>query len=80
VKKTKTTFYRGCQMLHFHTPNPNYVGHILGGLGMEKVGIFYDHLEYFTPYLYFMAIWYIFPVLVFWNKKNLAALFFTAGR
>jgi hypothetical protein len=27
-----------------------------------------------------MAIWYIFPVLVFWNKKNLAALFFTAGR
>jgi hypothetical protein len=28
-------------------------GYILVGLGMEKVGIFYDYLEYFT------AIWYI---------------------
>jgi hypothetical protein len=28
-------------------------GYNLVGLGMEKVGIFYDHLEYFT------AIWHI---------------------
>jgi hypothetical protein len=27
-------------------------GNILEGLGMEKIGVFYDHLEYFT------AIWY----------------------
>jgi hypothetical protein len=47
---------------------------------MEKVGLFYGHLEYFT------AIWYIFgkfsgnsvciffPVLVSCVKKNLATL------
>jgi hypothetical protein len=29
-------------------------GYILEGLGMETVGIFYEHLEYFS------AIWYIF--------------------
>jgi hypothetical protein len=40
----------------------------LEGLDIENLGIFYDHL------VYFVVIWYIFPVLVFWTKKNLATL------
>jgi hypothetical protein len=35
---------------------------------MENLGIFYDHLVYFTaigtilwPFVYFVVIWYIFP-------------------
>jgi hypothetical protein len=55
---------------------------------MEDVGTFYDHLVYFAaicytlwPFgifcgnlVYFMVIWYIFPVLVCCTKKNLATL------
>jgi hypothetical protein len=48
---------------------------------MENLGIFYDHLVYFTAIgniyghlVCFVVIWYIFPVLVFWAKKNLATL------
>jgi hypothetical protein len=37
-------------------------GKILEGLGMENVGIFYGHSEYFT------AIWYI-----LWPFENLVA-------
>jgi hypothetical protein len=42
-------------------------------------GIFYSHLEYFTAIWYILrpfgnvvAIWYIFPLLVYCVKKNLA--------
>jgi hypothetical protein len=35
---------------------------------MEDVGRFYGHL------IYFVALWYIFPVLVCCTKKNLATL------
>jgi hypothetical protein len=35
---------------------------------MKYVGIFFYHL------VYFVAIWYIFPVLVYYTKKNLATL------
>jgi hypothetical protein len=52
------------------------------GLGMEKVGIFYVHLKYILAIWYLllafcnlMAIWYIFPILVYYVKKNLATLF-----
>jgi hypothetical protein len=38
---------------------------------MEDVGIFYYHL------VYFIVIWYIFPVLVCCAKKNLATLLAT---
>jgi hypothetical protein len=47
--------------------------------GIENVGIFYDHLEYFWPFgiifgrlVYFLVIWYIFPVLVclYQNKSG----------
>jgi hypothetical protein len=48
---------------------------------MEDVGIFYTHLVHFTVFWYilwtfgiFVVIWYIFPVLVFCIKKNLAPL------
>jgi hypothetical protein len=55
---------------------------------MQNLGIFYDHLVYFTsignilwPFgifcgnlVYFVVIWYILPVLVFWSKTNLATL------
>jgi hypothetical protein len=42
------------------------------GLGMKKVGIFYDHLEYITAIWYILwpfdnlaSAWHIFPILVF---------------
>jgi hypothetical protein len=55
---------------------------------MENLYIFYDHLVYFTaienilwPFgifygylVYFVVLLYIFPVLGFWIKKNLATL------
>jgi hypothetical protein len=60
----------------------------LEGLAIENLGIFYDHLVYFTvignilwPFdifyghlVYFVVIWYSFPALVFFTKKNLATL------
>jgi hypothetical protein len=60
-------------------------GLILEGLGVENVGIFYDHLEYFMaiwynlwPFcivcghlVYFPQFWYV------WTKKNLATLLTT---
>jgi hypothetical protein len=49
---------------------------------MENVGIFYDHLEYFTTSWY--NLWpfgtvcghlvHFFPVWYVWTKKNLATL------
>jgi hypothetical protein len=52
---------------------------------MEKLGIFYDHLVYFTaignifgPFgIYSGNFGIFFPVLVFWTKKNLATLVLT---
>jgi hypothetical protein len=48
---------------------------------MEDVGIFYGQLVFLRPIcifcghlVYFMVIWYIFPVLVWCTKKNLATL------
>jgi hypothetical protein len=48
---------------------------------MENVGKIYGHLEYFTAICYVLwplrhsvAIWYIFPVMVYCVKKNLATL------
>jgi hypothetical protein len=51
---------------YFRTQNPN-LGKFLEGLGMEKVGIFFGHLEYIAaiwcilcPFGNLVAIWYIF--------------------
>jgi hypothetical protein len=49
---------------------------------MEDGVLFYGHLVHFTVFCYilwnimvqFVAIWYIFPVLLFCTKKNLATL------
>jgi hypothetical protein len=48
---------------------------------MEKVGIFFGHLEYIMDIWYILwlfgnleGIWYISPVLVYCVKKNLATL------
>jgi hypothetical protein len=48
---------------------------------MEKVGLFYGYLEYFTavwcilwPLSNALVIWYFFSVLVYCAEKNLAAL------
>jgi hypothetical protein len=35
---------QGCQMVHFHTKNPN-VSIFYHGLGMENVGVSFGHLE-----------------------------------
>jgi hypothetical protein len=67
--------------IFFQTKTPN-----LGKFGRVlqwkiHIGIFYFHLVYFQPFdifyghlAYFLAIWYIFPVLVCCSKKNLATL------
>jgi hypothetical protein len=60
---------------------------ILEGLGMEKDGIFYGHLDNTTDVYYiFNAIWqfsgnlvYISPVLVYCVKENLATLLTPRG-
>jgi cyanate permease len=52
-------------------------GYILEGLGMEKVGKFYDPLEYFTAIWYILWLlgivcWYIIPVLVCLDQEKSA--------
>jgi hypothetical protein len=54
------------------------LGEILKGLGMEKVEIFYRHLEHIVNIWYILwsfgnlvAIWYIFSVLVFCVKSGI---------
>jgi hypothetical protein len=57
-------------------------GSILEGIAMEAVGIFHGHVVYFKavwyicwPFgIFYIGIWYIFPVLVCCTKKNLATL------
>jgi hypothetical protein len=74
---------QGCQMVCFQTKNPNF-GEILEGLAMENLGIFYDHMVYFTairnilrPFgifydhlLYISPFWYFVPKKIWqpWNE------------
>jgi hypothetical protein len=71
---------QGCQMVYFQTKNPN-LGKFLSALDwkvsiyfmaiwniIQTFGKIYDHLAHFV------FIWYIFPVLVSFTKKNLATL------
>jgi hypothetical protein len=39
-----------CQIVYFHTKNPNSE-YIFKGLGMEIIGVFYEHMEYCTAIL-----------------------------
>jgi hypothetical protein len=71
----------GCQMLYFQTKNQK-LGKFWRALDckiwidfeaiwniLRTFGTFYGHL------VHVVFIWYIFPVLVSWTKKNLATLF-----
>jgi hypothetical protein len=52
--------------------------YILSVYILSRFGIFYGHLVYIITaiwYTYFVVLWYIFPVLVCCNEKNLATLF-----
>jgi hypothetical protein len=71
-------YRQGCQMVCFQTKNPN-LGKVwrvllwkIYFLTIRSIWrpfeIFYDHL------VCFVVIRYIFPVLLFWTKKNLATL------
>jgi uncharacterized membrane protein (DUF485 family) len=53
-------------MVCFQTKNPNLSKFWKALPILEKMDIFYGHL------VHFVLIWYIFPVLVSWTKKNLA--------
>jgi hypothetical protein len=63
-------------MVYFRTKNPNYVGYVLEGLGMDDVGVFSGHLEYFMiiwyslwpfgvscgHWVYFSSFWFVLPI------------------
>jgi hypothetical protein len=66
-------------------------GYILKVLAMENIGIFYDHLVYFTAIgnilwhlVYFVVIWYIFPRFGILDQEtsgnpDLATAFYTSN-
>jgi hypothetical protein len=76
---------RGCQMVYFHTKNSNLGKFWRVFQWKLLVPIFYDELVYLTAISYifvycgylvcFMVIWYIFSILVFGIKKNLATMY-----
>jgi hypothetical protein len=41
---------------------------------LRPLGIFYGHLVYFWPFGRVVVLWYIFPVLIYCVRKNLATL------
>jgi hypothetical protein len=66
-------------MVYFQTKNPNF-GYIFEGLGMEKVGSFFGHLEYIKAILnilrpfgnwgYLGQLWYIVSVKIWQPYKQ----------
>jgi hypothetical protein len=69
---------QGCQLVYFQTKN---LSKSWEDLRMEKYGMFYGHLEYFTAILKILRsfgnvvmIWYIFHRFGICVKKNLATL------
>jgi hypothetical protein len=59
---------QGCQMVYFQR-------YIFKGLAIEDVSVFlWPFCRFYGHLVYFMAIWYIFPLLVCYIKKNLATL------
>jgi hypothetical protein len=62
-------------MVYFKTKNPN-MGYILGGLGIDNVGIIYGHLVWLWPFgilygrlVYFVVLWYFFRFGLFGPRK-----------
>jgi hypothetical protein len=70
---------QGCQMVYFQTKNPNlgkfwrvFQWNVLVYFkSVHSFAVYYGHL------VYFLVIWYIFPVLVCCCNKNLATLLST---
>jgi hypothetical protein len=67
VKDGKNHLPQGCQMVCFQTKKSQFWVNF-EGFGMEKVCIFFGHLEYIKailnilgPFDNLVAIWYIFP-------------------
>jgi hypothetical protein len=58
-RQVRWTYEQGCQMVYFSDQKSQF-GLILEGLGVENIGIFYDHMEYFTAICYnlHMTVWY----------------------
>jgi hypothetical protein len=80
--KTWLTFQAGLPDGIFSIQKSQF-GKICEGLALDDFGLFYGHLVYFWPFMYYIsvAIWYMlwlfgksFPVLVCCTKKNLANL------
>jgi hypothetical protein len=65
---------QGCQMEYFHTKNPNFHNFWRASEWKTLVYVCYGHLVYvcYDNLVYLVVIWYIFPVLVSYTKKNLA--------
>jgi hypothetical protein len=71
--------YQGCQIAYFQTKNTD-----LGEFLQWKMLVYYMAIRpivrlfgiVFGHLVYLMAIWYIFPFLVCYTKKNLATLIF----
>jgi hypothetical protein len=71
---------QGCQMVCFQTKNPN-LGKFLRAWQWKMLAYFIDtwsilrsFVMFYGYLVQFVEIWYIFPVLVFCSKKNLATL------
>jgi hypothetical protein len=75
--KFASTGDQGCQMVYFRTKNPS-----LGKFGSVLLkrcwlilwSILLQFRIFYGRSIYFVVIWYIFSVLVFCTKKNLATL------
>jgi hypothetical protein len=63
IRNEKLRLGQGCQMVCFHTKNPNF-GYILEDLGLENIGMLAGHLEFFT------VIWYFFPRIGLLNQEK----------
>jgi hypothetical protein len=63
----------GCQMVYFRTKNLN-LGKVCRVLQWKMLAYFMAVCSILGPFGIFVSIWYIFHVLVYCTKKNLATL------
>jgi hypothetical protein len=74
------TYLQGCQMAYFQTKIPIWIN--VRGSYNERWGVYFMAIWSILlqfgilcgHMVYFMVLWYIFPVLVYYTKKNLATL------
>jgi hypothetical protein len=74
--------HQGCQMAYFQNKNPK-LGKFWRDLEWKMLAYLYGDLEFITAVWYILCpfgnlvvIWYIFPVLVYCVKKNMATLMY----